>query len=49
MLSKANWLKRTLMVLNKKMKYEYITITDTLLDTDIYQIKMLLEEKINNI
>ena len=48
-LNKANWLKKIFMVSNKKMKYEYITISDNLLDTDIYQIKMLLEEKINNI
>ena len=46
-LKKVNLLKRLFIIANKKMKYEYITISDNFLDTDIYQIKKLITEKIN--
>lgn len=47
-LKKVNLLKRLLIITNKKMKYEYITISDNFLDTDIYQIKKIVLERIKN-
>ena len=46
-LKKVNLLKRLFIIANKKMKYEYITISDNFLDTDIYQIKKIILENIN--
>ena len=46
-LKKVNLLKRLFIIANKKMKYEYITISDNFLDTDIYQIKKIVLENIN--
>ena len=45
-LKKVNLLKRLFIIANKKMKYEYITISDNFLDTDIYQIKKIILERI---
>ena len=47
-LKKVNLLKRLFIIANKKMKYEYITISDNFLDTDIYQIKKIILERIKN-
>ncbi|MBE6676205.1 MAG: hypothetical protein E7594_05115 [Ruminococcaceae bacterium] len=46
-LNNQNWLKRLLMRANKKMGYEYITISDQFLDTDLYEIKKILKENIS--
>lgn len=46
-LRKVNLLKRLFIILNKKIKFEYITISDNFLDTDIYKIKSLILENIN--
>lgn len=45
-LKKQNLLKRLLMRTNKNMGYEYITISDNFLDTNLYEIKKLVNEKI---
>jgi hypothetical protein len=47
-LKKQNFLKRLLMRTNKKMGYEYITISDNFLDTNLYEIKKLVNEKITH-
>ena len=47
-LKKVTLLKRLFIIANKKMKYEYITISDNFLDTDIYQIKKIVLERIKN-
>ena len=47
-LKKQNLLKRLLMRTNKKMGYEYITISDNFLDTKLYEIKKLVNEKITH-
>ena len=47
-LKKQNFLKRLLMRTNKKMGYEYITISDNFLDTNLYEIKKLINEKITH-
>ena len=47
-LKKVNLLKRLFIISNKMMKYEYITISDNFLDTDIYQIKKIISERIKN-
>ena len=47
-LKKQNLLKRLLMRTNKKMGYEYITISDNFLDTNLYEIKKLVNEKITH-
>jgi hypothetical protein len=46
-LRKVNLLKKLFIIANKKMKYEYITISDNFLDTDIYKIKTLILENKN--
>lgn len=46
-LKKVNFLKRLFIIANKKMKYEYITISDNLLDTDIYKIRKIILDKMN--
>jgi hypothetical protein len=46
-LKKVNLLKRLFIVANKKMKYEYITISDNFLDTEIYKIKKIILDKMN--
>lgn len=46
-LRKVNLFKKLFIIANKKMKYEYITISDNFLDTDIYKIKTLILENIN--
>lgn len=45
-LKRQNVIKRILMILNKKMKYEYITISDTLLDTNLMEIQKIIGEKL---
>ena len=45
-LKKQNFLKQLLMRANKKMGYEYITISDNFLDTNLFEIKKLINEKI---
>ena len=45
-LKKQNFFKRLLMRANKKMGYEYITISDTFLDTNLFEIKKIIKEKI---
>ena len=45
-LKKVTLLKRLFIIANKKMKYEYITISDNFLDTDIYQVKKIILERI---
>ena len=46
-LKKVNLLKRLFIIANKKMKYEYITISDNFLDTEIYKIKKIILDKMN--
>ena len=46
-LRKVNLFKKLFIIANKKMKFEYITISDNFLDTDIYKINSLILEKIN--
>ena len=45
-LKKQNFLKQLIMRANKKMGYEYITISDNFLDTNLFEIKKLINEKI---
>ena len=45
-LKRQNFLKRVLMRLNKKMGYEYITISDNFLDTNLFEIKKIINDKI---
>ena len=45
-LKKQNFLKRLFMRTNKKMGYEYITISDNFLNTNLFEIKKLINEKI---
>ena len=45
-LKKQNFLKQLLMRANKKRGYEYITISDNFLDTNLFEIKKLINEKI---
>lgn len=47
-LKKQNFLKRLFMRINKKMGYEYITISDVLLNTNLFEIKKLINEKITH-
>ena len=47
-LKKQNFLKQLLMRANKKMGYEYITISDNFLDTNLFEIKKLINEKITH-
>ena len=47
-LKKQDLLKRLLMRANKKMGYEYITISDNFLDTNLFEIKKLINEKITH-
>ena len=42
-----NWFKKLLIKGNKKMGYEYITISDNFLDANLLEIKMMIAEKIN--
>lgn len=49
MLQNMNVIKRMFMIINKKMKYEYITITDNILETSIYEIKDIIEDKIKRV
>ena len=46
-LKKQNYFKQLLMVLNKKMKYEYITISDGFLDSSIYEIGKMIKENLD--
>ena len=45
-LKKQNFLKRLFMSTNKKMGYEYITISDNFLNANLFEIKKLINEKI---
>ena len=45
-LKKQNFLKRLFMSANKKMGYEYITISDNFLNANLFEIKKLINEKI---
>ena len=47
-IKKQNFLKRLLMRANKKMGYEYITISDNFLDTNLFEIKKIINEKITH-
>ena len=47
-LKKQNFLKRLLMQTNKKMGYEYITISDNFLDTNLFEMKNIINEKITH-
>ncbi len=44
-LRRQNALKRWLMRGNKKMGYEYVVISNNLLDSDLYEIKKMIKEK----
>ena len=47
-LRRQNALKRWLMRGNKKIGYEYITISDAFLDADLYEIKKMVKEKMTH-
>ncbi len=46
-LKRQNFLKQIFMRANKKMGYDYITVSDNFLDTDVFEIKKILKEKLN--
>lgn len=48
-LKRQNVIKRMFMVLNKKMKYEYITISDNFLDTNLYEIQKIIVERLKTL
>ena len=47
-LKRQNFLKRLLMRGNKRMGYEYITISDQFLETNVFEIKKILKENLNH-
>lgn len=44
-LEKQNWIKRLFIKGNKRMGYEYITISDSFLDTNLFEIKKIIDKK----
>ncbi len=47
-LNRQNFLKRFLMRTNKKIGYEYPIISGNLLDTDLHEIKKMIDEKLSH-
>ena len=47
-LKRQNFLKRLLMRGNKRMGFEYITISDQFLETNVFEIKKILKENLNH-
>ena len=47
-LKRQNFLKRLFMRGNKRMGFEYITISDQFLETNVFEIKKILKENLNH-
>ncbi len=48
-LKRQHFLKRLFMRANKKMGYDYVTVTDNFIDTDVYEIKKNPQRKIKSL